>query len=59
MQGWSREKWQLRSRIFNDTTLSIFNEAKAKNILPSMAADQMAERRIAEKVAQALACAPL
>src|SRR5882724_1619701 len=49
MQGWSREKMAAAVENIYDTTLLIFNEAKAKNILPSTAADQMAERRIAEK----------
>jgi len=49
MMGWSRERMESGVERIYDTTLSIFEEAKAKGILPFTAADRLAERRIAQK----------
>jgi len=53
MQGWSEREMATAVENIYDTTLSIFNEAKAKNILPSMAADQWPSAGLPKKVAQA------
>jgi len=57
--GVPRDNFAQQSRIFYDTTLSIFKTPpKRKTFLPSTAADSNGpERQIAEKVAQPLACA--